>query len=398
MALLGIVLVALNLRTAVASISPIVEQIRADIALDSVGLGIIGALPPVAFAIAGLFGALLARRIGLERLTLISAAVMVAGHLLRAWAGSYGLLLAGSVVVFAGIGIANILLPPLVKRYFPDRIGLLTALYASVMAISTAVPAALAAPIADTGGWRLSLGIWSALAVVSLVPWIFVLLQHRRVLLAAALGEHDEAPELPEPRLVGRISHSRTAWAVTLIFALSGFHAYTAFSWLPQLLIDVAGVTQIQAGALLALYGIVGLPAALIVPVLASRMRNVGVLVQIGNGAFVIGYLGLLLAPTTLTPLWVVIAGIGTMQFPAALVLINLRTRTADGSVAVSGFVQAIGYTIAFIGPLLIGVLREFSSGWTVPLLVLIATAIACIIPGLMLRRPAFVEDEILRP
>ncbi|HEV7955546.1 MAG TPA: MFS transporter, partial [Marisediminicola sp.] len=345
-----------------------------------------------------LIGALLARRIGLERTVVLSILVMAAGHLVRALAGSYVGLLVGTVVVFAGIGVANILLPPLVKRYFPDRIGLVTTVYASVMAISTAVPAALAAPVAGSAGWRLSLGIWSVLAFASLLPWLVVLVQHRRERgLAASALEYDEAPELPEPeaRLLGSIWHSRTAWALTLIFALSGFHAYTAFAWLPQMLIDVAGVTPVQAGALLALFGIVGLPCALIVPVLASRMRNVGVLVQIGIAAFVAGYLGLMLVPGTWTALWVVLAGLGTMLFPAALVLINLRTRTADGSVALSGFVQGVGYTIALVGPILVGLLHETSGGWSIPLMLLIGTALACTVPGLMLRRPAFVEDEV---
>lgn len=394
MALVGIVFVALNLRTAVAAISPIVDEMRVDIDLDSVGLGIIGALPPIAFALSGIFGALLAKKIGLERLTVVAITAMVIGHLARAGSSSYAMLLIGSVVAFAGIGIGNILLPPLVKRYFPDRIGLVTTMYASVLAISTAVPAALAAPIADTSSWRWSLGIWSVLAALSLIPWVAVLLQHRRERATTAA---DASPEIVErtPHALSSLVHSRTAWAVTLVFALSGFHAYTSFAWLPRILIDVAGVTPAEAGGLLALYGIVGLPAALVVPLLAVRMRNVGILVLVGISAFLVGYLGLLLAPTTLTPLWVILAGLGTLLFPVALVLINLRTRTQEGSVALSGFVQGIGYAISLVGPLLVGLLHDSTGGWTLPIVVLIVTLIACIIPALMLRHPAFIEDEL---
>ncbi len=396
MALLGIVLVAVNLRTAVTAISPIADEIRIDIALGSVGLGIIGALPPVAFAVSGLFGAMLARRVGLERLLVISIVVMIAGHVARASAGSYSFLLLGSAVVFAGIGIGNVLLPPLVKRYFPDRIGLLTTMYASFRALSTAVPAALAVPIADSRGWRVSLGLWSVFAVGGLIPWIIVLLQDRRERAALdALG--DDASDLPEPepRLVGRLSHSKTAWAITLIFALSSFQAYSMFSWLPQLLIDVADVAPAHAGTLLGLYAIVGLPASLVVPVLVAKMRNAGVLVLVGIISFVLGYLGLLLLPTVLTPLWVVLAGLGPMLFPAALVLINLRTRSPHASVALSGFVQGFGYGIGICGPLLIGIVHDATGGWTVPLVLLIAVAVACVVPARMLRQPAFVEDEL---
>ena len=203
-ALLGIVLVAVNLRTAVAAISPIAAQIGADIGLDSVGLGLIGALPPGAFALSGLFGPRLARRAGLERLLLVSIAAMAVGHLLRGLAGSYWLLLSGSGVAFAGIGIANILLPPLVKRYFPDRIALMTSLYVTIMAVSTTVPAVLAAPVADAAGWRVALGMWSALAVASLVPWVLVLVQERRA-GAHAAAPHGGAASPPHPLLAGRI-------------------------------------------------------------------------------------------------------------------------------------------------------------------------------------------------
>ena len=401
MALVGIVLVAINLRTAVAAISPIVDQIRVDIDLSTVGVGVIGSLPPVAFALSGLFGPRLAHRVGLERLLILSIGTMIAGHLLRGAAPSYPMLLVGSLVAFAGIGVANVLLPPLVKRYFPDRVPVLTSVYVMAMAVSTAVPAALAAPVADTAGWRVSLGLWSVLALASLLPWLAVLMQHRRdaAATAAALGA-DEAPELPVPPrgLEGRIIHSRTAWLIAAIFTMSSVHAYSSFAWLPQLLIDTAGVSTRQAGALLAVYSIAGLPSAFIVPILASRMKNVGTIVQVGLGAFMLGYLGLLIAPAAAPYLWVLLVGFGPLLFPAAIVLINLRTRTANGSVALSGFVQGVGYGVAATGPVLVGFLHTVTGGWTVVIAVALVSVVVCIVPSLLLRTASFVEDEIARP
>lgn len=394
LALVGILLMALNLRTAVAAISPIVAEIRADIPLDTVGLGIIGALPPVAFALSGLFGARLGRRFGLEPLLLAAIGMMVAGHLLRGSADSYQGLLAGSVVAFAGIGIGNILLPPLVKRYFPDRIALLTTAYASLMAISGAVPALLAAPAAGAAGWRASLGMWSVLAALTLVPWLVVIVRTHRE--RRALGPD---ARVRDTRRASRhhtaMWRSSTAWALTMSFSLTSFQVYALISWLPRLLIETAGVTPLAAGGYLALYVALGLPLAIVIPRIISRLADVSTLVFAGIVLLVVGYVGLLFAPGPLLVLWVGCAGIGTIMFPGVLTLINLRTRTTTGSGALSGFVQAIGYAVAVAGPVSFGLLHDATGGWTLPLVTLIAASLACVVPALLLRRRAFVEDEI---
>jgi CP family cyanate transporter-like MFS transporter len=392
LALVGILLVALNLRTAVAAISPITANINADVPLSAVGLGTLGALPPIAFALSGLFAPLVARRLGLELSITVAAAAMVAGHIVRGFSDSYTVLLLGSILALAGMGIGNILLPPAVKRYFPDRIGLITTAYATLLAVSTAVPAVLAAPLADAAGWRLSLGMWSVLAATSLVPWLILYLRARRDRAA----EPTDAPiDTAEPELFRRMLRSRVAWAIGLSFSVSSLNAYAAFAWLPAMLGDIAGLDPISAGAMLAVYSIMGLPAALIVPILAVRIRNVGLLVQVGVACFVIAYLGLLFAPTVAPLLWVVLAGLGPIIFPVCLVLINLRTKSHHTSTALSGVVQTIGYSVGAFGPLLVGMLHDSTDGWTVPLIFLLATTAIAAVSGAMLTRPRFVEDDL---
>lgn len=395
MALAGIVIVALNLRTAVSSISPIIVQISVNIPLDSAAVGLIGAVPPVIFALAALLTTPLARRVGLERLLVVALALTVAGHILRSAANGLPELLAGTALALVGAGIGNVLLPPLVKRYFPDRVGLLTSIYATVLSIGSALPALLATPVADAAGWRTSLGMWSVLSAISVIPWIAVLLEHRRE--RASLRAGNEAPELAEPpgKLPAPIWRSGVAWTIALVFAVSTLNVYAVFAWLPKLLVQTAGVTPAQAGALLALNSIVGVPSALIIPVLALRMRRVGILLEFGVVFFVIGYLGLLLAPSAAPVVWVIFIGAGPLIFPVCLALINLRTRTQHGSVALSGFAQAVGYTVGVLGPLIVGFLHESTGGWTAPLLFLTATALACAFAGVRLSRCTCVEDEL---
>lgn len=394
MAFIGILLLALNLRTAALAFSPIIGHIEADIPLDGVRIGLIAAVPAVAFSLSAFFGAAAAKRMGLEKLVALSIVAMVAGHLIRAFSGSYPVLLLGTIVSLGAAGVGNVLLPPLVKRYFPDRIGPLTGLYALLLAISAALPAALAVPVADAAGWRVSIGLWSMLALLSLFPWVIVLAQHRRE--APGVGDTPELSAVDASAL-GRIWRSKMAWALAAVFAVSSVHFYTAAAWFPELMVDTAGVTPLESGGLLAVFSLVGVPMALTTPILAARMKNVSWLVLFGLLFFLFGYLGLLVAPSVAPVLWVILVGVGNLIFPVSLALINLRSRTQQGSVALSGFVQGFGYALAAAVPLLVGVLHDLSGGWTVPIIMVIVVTAVCIGPAIALRRPKLIEDDLAR-
>jgi CP family cyanate transporter-like MFS transporter len=423
LALLGILLVALSLRTAVAALSPIVDHISGEMPFSNLDLAIVGSAPPIAFAVAGLLTPLLARRIGLEPALLLAVAAMIVGHLGRALAPTSTLLVVATVVTLLGVGVGNVLLPPAVKRYFPDRVGLVTAIYATILSISTAVPALVAVPIADAAGWRVSLGVWFLVALTAAVPWIVLAVRTRRPVEAVSDADRDaghnpvetgaiglahaeaagteaavdHARGDPDARLGRRMLRSPTAWAITGIFTVSTVLAYSAFAWFPTLLVERAGVTPAEAGTLLALFAITGFPCSLIVPVIAARMRNIApiVLVAIAFGAA--GLLGLLFAPTAAPWLWVTLTGLGTLTFPLSLVLINLRTHTSSGAIVLSGFVQGIGYTVGTAGPLVVGLLYEATGDWTAPLWFMLVVVALTLPAAAVLARPRFVEDEVRR-
>lgn len=395
LALVGIVLVAGSLRTAVASLSPIASLVEVDIPLSGVGLGLLGMLPPVCFAVFGILTPIFSRRLSLERVLVLALLALALGHLARGGAGSFSWFIAASVVTFAGLGVANVILPPLVKKYFPDRIGLVTSIYVTVVSLSALVPPLVAVPIADAAGWRASLGLWGVLTLFALVPWVMMIVRHRRVGPDSAR----EAPvSLADATLLRRIWGSSIAWAIAVVFAVSALNAYAMFAWLPQLLIDRAEVTPTQAGIMLSLYAAMGFPCAVIIPALTARLRNVGVLVYVGVLFFIVGDLGLLLLPGFLTWLWVAFAGLGPLFFPLALVLINLRTRTHEGAVALSGFVQSVGYLIGAVGPLAMAMLYELTGDWTWPLVFLLGTAVLVSAAGVIINRPHMLEDDLVRP
>ncbi|MEU5785250.1 MFS transporter [Micromonospora lupini] len=391
-ALLGIALVAFTLRQAVATISPILGDIRVDIPISNIGVGLLGTLPPILLAASGFIAPRVARGFGLDGGIVFALLLMTLGHLVRAFAPGLAVLLVGSVVALAGTGIGNVLLPPIVRRYFPDRVALLTAVYVCIVGLGTAVPAAVAAPAAEQIGWRFLLGIWSVNSVVALVPWLVIIARERRQRLSDAVPV-----ESPPSARVTRLWRSRVALSITVVFSTSTICTYAAFAWLPEILGDIAGSTPTEAGVLLAVTGIISVPGAFIAPLLVARLRNVGWLIAAGVASFLFGYLGLLFAPATLTLLWVLLIGSGSILFPVCLVLINDRTRTHSGTVALSGFAQGVAYALGALGPLLVGLLHDASGGWTLPLLFLLAVALVAIIPAITLARPAFVEDELAR-
>lgn len=387
LALLGILLVAVNVRTAVSALSPIADRVGVDIHLDELGLGLLGAMPPIGFAIAAVGAPVVARRIGIEAAMAIACGAMVVGPVIRGVADSYPPLVIGTAITLIGMGFGNVLLPPAVKKYFPDRIGALSAAYLSLLAVSTTGAAILAEPVAAGAGWRFALIMWGGLAFVALVPWLGLLAGRRRA---------GDAEVIPELRLAGPVWRSGVAWSLALLLLLSAFMTYALFAWLPLMLVDIAGVTAAQGGALLALYAVMGLPTGFIVPVLAVRMRSSSWLIVIAVVSFLVGCAGLLLAPASSPWLWMVLVGLtGSLVFPLTLVLINLRTRTVAGSMSASGFAQAVGYTVGALGPLVVALAHDWSGGWTIPILVLAGSVLVMLVPAFTLRRRVFVEDQL---
>ncbi|MGL3149218.1 MFS transporter [Microbacterium sp. A82] len=412
LAVLGILLCAFSLRSAVASLSPVIDYIGADFPLPTAVVGLIGTAPPVCFAIFGLCAPLLERRLGLEAVTVIALSAIATGLVLRGLSFGSVSLLATTALIFAGVGMGNILVPPLVKKYFPDRLGLMLTLYTTAMALSTFLPPLISVPVADAAGWRVSLGLWGVFALAGVLPWMAILVSgraaRRPAMDAAPAGATNATASDPAELSTGPIAvvptNSRAfarlvrlpmAWSIAVVFSTSSIAAYVSFAWLPAIVTDVAGVSASTAGLLLSVFAVMGLPASLLVPVLVVRFQATRPLYAVGSASALLGVAGLLFWSNAVTIwLWVTIFGIVGVMFPLALVLISIRSRTPESAVALSSFVQSAGYVIAAGFPLLIGVLHDISGSWTVPLLVLGAVFLASIPFGVIAGRRRTVEEE----
>ena len=376
----AVVLLALTLRIAVASLSPLLTVIGRDFEVPAAVVGLIGMAPPVAFALSGMVTPAIERRLGLERTVLIAAVVGATMLSLRAAAADAWSLLAATAGIFAAVGVGNVLLPTVVKKYFPDRIGLMTTVYSTTMAVATFTPPLVAVPLADAVGWRGSFVTWAVVALAAVVPWIALSLRAR----ASSADAVDE----PRTAVLSRIVRVPQTWALVVTFGVNSAVAYAMFAWLPPLLIEVAGVDAAEAGGLLALFSFMGLPVSLLVPLLVARLGRTTPFYVVAVAGGLTGVVGLLVAPAAATVLWVVLIGIPPLMFPLALTLFGLRTRSHETAVALSGFVQSVGYGFAALMPLAIGVTHEATGGWTVGLCVL-GGALVLVVPAavIMTRR-----------
>lgn len=417
LAVLGIVLCAFSLRSAVASLSPLFDYVAADFPLSSAVVGLIGTAPPVCFAVFGLLTPLFERRLGLERVTVVALIGIAAGLVLRGFSVDSITLLLSTVLIFAGVGIGNILLPPLVKKHFPDRLGLMLTLYSTAMALSTFIPPLVAVPVADAAGWRLSLAMWGVFAVAGSIPWVLMLLRGSTEGAAvpaareAALSHGENAnAETSEPatlvtgpiavapansRVFARLIRMPLAWSIAVVFGTSSTMAYVSFAWLPTILVDRVGVSASMAGLLLSLFAFMGLPASLLVPLLVVRFQATKTLFIVAIACGAVGLAGLLALPSiALVGLWVALFGIVGALFPLALVLISVRARTPETAVALSSFVQSAGYLGAAAFPILLGIVHDQTGDWLVPLLVIGAVLVIAVPFGMIAGRRRTIEAE----
>jgi MFS transporter, CP family, cyanate transporter len=380
----GVVLLAVNLRPAATSLGTLLGQAQQTLSISASLAGVLTTLPVICFAAFGPVATALGRHWGLHRTTLLTLVLVVTGLGVRAFAGSALVFTSASALALAGMASGNVLLPPLVKRHFPDRVGVMTAVYSTALMIGAAMPPWVAVPVSEaTGSWRYGLGMWGLLAVLAVLPWVGLL-------------RHDvRESDRPSPRYAMKdVVRCRLAWQMALFFGIQSSFAYTQFGWLPTIYSD-AGLDPAAAATMLGLLTGVGIPLAVLLPAYAARQPDQRLVVSVlGTCAFA-GFAGLLTAPTALPWLWALLLGVGGSAFPWCLTMIGLRAHSQDGTAVLSGFVQSVGYVLAATGPLGAGLLYDLTGGWTVPLCVLSGMTVLLVLVGLTFARPRFIEDEL---
>ncbi|WAL74434.1 MFS transporter [Kitasatospora sp. YST-16] len=392
---------AVNLRPVVTSLGALLDPVRDGLGMSATTAGLLAAVPPLCFALLGVCAPGLARRTGPIAVVTAAMAAIAAGVLARSFTGSAVVFLLLTALALAGVALANVLIPVVIKRYFPDRVAPMIGLYSMSLSVGTSLAAATTVPLTNAmgGDWRLGLGVWGLLAVVALLIWLGVLFARREksgpaTATATATATTAAGPAAAHVKLP--ILRSRTAWALAAFFGLQSTSAYSAMGWLPKIYHD-AGVSESASGVLLALVMAVSVPVSFLLPNLAARRGDQRLYVVVLGLAGIAGFLGLMFAAGTVPWLWAVLVGLSMCAFPLALTMLGLRARTPGGVTQLSAFAQSLGYLISIPGPILMGALYQSTGRWYLPLGLLALLLVPQMLVGLRAARARHIEDEAVR-
>lgn len=453
----AVVLFALNMRAGVTSIAPVLQEIQGGLHMSDSLVGLLTSLPTLIFALVGLITPLASRTLGLHSTMLVAMVALSLGLIVRAFMGGSAGFLVFTIVALAGIAITNVLMPAFIKTHFPAKIPTYTAVYSTALTAMAFLSSVVVAPMSHSmsTGWRGAVGFWGLLAVLAVVPaGILVALQKKHRLAvgdgaaagdgtgaaagdgvsygagasgaanaditadanaaahtragaagntAAASAAVDadaanaaDAAAGAEPAKLWVMFRSKKACALALFFGLQSLHAFVQMGWLAQIFRDY-GVSQNYAGMLAGLMQLLSIPGAMLAPALLGKVKNPRLLVA-GTAAIAApAYLGMLLAPASVPWLWVILFALANTTFPMALTLIGWSGRSGDTTALLSSFVQSFGFLIASLGPLLVGILLQATTGWTVPLIFCLVLVIPFAIAGDIAAAPGYVDDQLKR-
>ena len=376
--IMGLILVAMNLRPALSSLSPLLSEVSASLGLSAARAGLLTTLPVLCLGLFAPLAPILARRFGAERVVLGILLTLAAGITLRSSFGEVGLF-AGSLIAGASIGIIGVLLPGIVKRDFARQAGAMTGVYTMALCLGAALAAGATVPLSHFFGdsWTIGLGFWIVPALVAALFWLPQTGQKH--------GAHQVAYR------VKGLLRDPLAWQVTLYMGLQSSLAYIVFGWVPSILIS-RGLSATEAGLALSGSIIVQLLSALTAPWLATRGKDQRLAIVVVMLLTLGGLFGCLFAPIEGLWGWAILLGLGQGgTFSLALTLIVLRSRDSHVAANLSGMAQGIGYTLASLGPLAVGVLHDWTGGWGATGWVFGVIGVGAMVAGLGAGRAAYV-------
>ena len=382
--IIGIVLIAFNLRPAITSLGPLVGMIQEDVGLAHWSAGLLMSLPLVVFAIMSPHVPKIANKLTNELTLIMGLTSLLVGIAIRSIPMTF-FLFTGTFLAGLGIAIGNVLLPAVVKEKFPEKFGLMTSVYSTSMGLIASLASGVSIPLAMNLnlGWQGAQIVWALPVVVAIIAWIFLRknnLGNSRVIQQKEIAD------------ANRLWRTPLAWQIAIFMGFQSFLFYVTISWLPEIL-HSHGMSMGAAGWMLSFTQLVGLPASFFIPVLAGRSQSqVRISFMLGMCA-VVGYSGLLLGSSyPILIVSIVLIGIALGgSFPLALTFIGLRARSANQAAALSGMTQSTGYILAAVGPLFIGYLYDMAHSWTIPIITLIVVSVVVIIFAMLSGRNRYV-------
>lgn len=357
--LAAIIGISFSLRAPITSIGSLAGLIHDDLGVSNGFVGFITTLPLIAFAVGSPFISKVSDRLGIGKTMLAGLTAIVAGGVLRSYTGTGGLLV-GTALIGVGISVANVLIPSIVKLKFPDKIGIITGIYITSMAMFASIGAGVSYPMAMTGmGWKSASVVWAGVALLAIFAWF----PQRK------LGTHAQAVALNKKSRENRpmpVWKSPLAWYITLFFGLQSLNFYSLTAWIPSIL-QGNGMAPETAGYMALWFQLVGIPASFLIPILAARVKNQRIIVAGACISYFLGLIILILLHSTAAVLIALLflSGGGSAAFSWSMVMLSLKTGDAEQAIQLSGMAQSVGYSMAAVGPTLCGVIFDAAGAWS---------------------------------
>jgi len=382
-----VMIVAANLRTTVQGVGSLIDQMGADTGLTPTALGLLASLPLLMYALVSPLAHAISHRFGMNRTTLATLVVLLAATVLRSVDAGLVPLWAGTVLTGAAIAIANVLMPAVIKHWFPDRLHTVMPVYTAVLAGTGAVASGLVVPISHVAwsdgeaGWRFALLTTGILIVPAIVMWLIAM---RRT------GPDRVAGEPQEPRRKG-IWADPVAWLVALYMGFQGAAFYMLVTWLSPLSISY-GTGEVQAGVEVMVMQLFSLGGSLSVPFLLRGWgrRWVPALVPFPG---IVGLVGLMIWPASAW-LWSPLFGYASgAMFAISMWLMADRARNRTDATSLSGMAQSAGYLICGVGPIAFAALHTATGGWVLSLCLAAVCMVGLVVVGFLLRDHRYALD-----
>ena len=383
--LLGILFISFNLRAPITAVGSVVSMIKADYMLSNAVAGFITTLPLIAFAVVSPFVSKISSRLGQGRTMMIGLILILIGEFVRSYTGAAGLFV-GTAIIGIGIAIGNVLIPAIIKKNFPEKVGAVTSVYTSGMCIYAAVGAGISVPLAKGMdlGWKNALASWFILTILTVLIWIP---QTRKTEERAAVVTRGNSSS-------SSIWRSPLAWWVTIFMGIQSLLFYSQVAWLPTI-VSSKGMTQGFAGNMALLFQLMAIPATLLIPTISDRFKDQKLLVLITSAIYMIGMTLFLLGNSELMLiLAVVLLAIGMGgSISLSIAFISMRSPNPKRASELSGMSQSAGYLLAAVGPIMSGSIYDATGSWNIPIILFIVLIALLAFSGMFAGRDATVED-----
>ncbi|QDZ42213.1 MFS transporter [Corynebacterium sp. sy039] len=391
-AFIAIILSALNLRTMIVALPPLMPHISQELGFNTTTIGILGTLPTIMFAVSAFAVPHIMRFLNIPQALCVAMLITGLGQFFRVIGPNPVFLFLGTGCALFAIGMGNTILPLASREFFPEKVPTINTTYLFTMQITMGL-APVVVGLESMPGWQLTLGMWGILGIAAAAAWL-PLARIRR----PRTPQHKQHSKNDTGKKKANIPvwKTKVGWGLAFMLGCTSFVTYTLIAFIPQIYVE-AGMSKQFAATMLGIWSFTGIILNASGPWLVGRFNSVFIFVVISGACSIVGTLGLVFATNSAPVLWVIISGLGPLSFPMSLTLIDSRARTMQGATSLSSFMQGIGYTIASLGPFCAGLLHDIFHDFHAASILTASFTVMMIVGGYFATRQVFVEDQLAR-